>query len=151
MGRKNKTCALHQTQLQTVMARPYSSLVTSGAAMRPVSTPLTSRRSCTSSPTFPAFYGKRRDKVPCRLVHHVSNAETDVHRTQSSKFRQQLQWHSRVNTQCVWGRAFLWRSQHAQCQALFQEEEAIWAQIAVSTNGHVSHTDGHMRAMTGEA
>ena len=40
----------------------------------------------------------------------VSIADTDVHRMQSSKFRQQLQWHTRVNTHCQWRSCFFNRA-----------------------------------------
>ena len=34
---------------------------------------------------------------------------------------------------------------HAQCKALFADDGAKWAQIATTTNYHVTHTDGHAR------
>ena len=65
----------------------------------------------------------------------VSFADTDVHRTQSTKCWQKPQWHTRVNShKCMGSGLRFSRSQHAQCQVLFAGEGSIWAGIVATTS-----------------
>ena len=64
----------------------------------------------------------------------VSIADADMHRTQSTKFKQNSSRREKAaHKRCVSVDVSMC-AQRVQCKALFAEEEPIWAQIAEATN-----------------